>query len=134
MQNCLNLKPFKWNWKTSIYFISSAIHKMCLFLSDLNWPWYFLQCKCVPLWYSWFRSWLSQKVCNRAFQSVVFNSGQKMALRVFYFIRALTKALTYYYINRSQRHLLTAVEKNWLEGPIIKSLWNWNALPVKWIS
>ena len=32
---------------------------------------------------------------NRAFQSVVFNSGQKMALRAFYFIRALTKALTY---------------------------------------
>ena len=37
--------------------------------------------------------------CNnsyRAFQLVVFNSGQKMALRAFYFIRTLTKALTYY--------------------------------------
>ena len=40
-----------------------------------------------------------------------------MALRAFYFIRALTKALTYYYINRSQRHLLAAIENNWLEGP-----------------
>ena len=28
---------------------------------------------------------------NRAFQSAVFNSGQKMALRAFYFVRALTK-------------------------------------------
>ena len=43
---------------------------------------------------------------------VVFNSGQKMALRAFYFIRALTKALTYYYINRSQRHLLAGIENN----------------------
>ena len=49
---------------------------------------------------------------NRAFQSAVFNSGQKMALRAFYFIRALTKALTYYYINQSQRHLLAAIENN----------------------
>ena len=32
---------------------------------------------------------------TRVFQSVV-NSGQKMALRALYFIRALTKALTYY--------------------------------------
>ena len=47
---------------------------------------------------------------NRAFQSVVFNSGQKMALRVFYFIRTLAKALTYYYTNRSQWHLLVAIE------------------------
>ena len=47
----------------------------------------------------------------RAFQLVVFNSGQKMALRAFYSIRALTKALTYYYIKRSQRHLLAAIEK-----------------------
>ena len=53
-----------------------------------------------------------QDQMNRAFQSVVFNSGQKMALRVFYFTRALTKALTYYYINRSQRHLLAAIENN----------------------
>ena len=36
-------------------------------------------------------------IVNRAFQLVVFNSGQKMALRAFYFIRALIKALTYYY-------------------------------------
>ena len=49
---------------------------------------------------------------------VVFNSGQKIALRAFYFIRALTKALTYYYINRSQRHLLAAIENNWFGVPI----------------
>ena len=55
---------------------------------------------------------------NRASQSVVSNIGQKMALRAFYHIRALTKALTYYYINRSQRHLLVAIEKNRLGGPI----------------
>ena len=54
----------------------------------------------------------------RAFQSVVFISGQKMALRAFYSIRALTKALTYYYINCSQRHLLAAIENNWLGVPI----------------
>ena len=47
--------------------------------------------------------------------SVVFNSGQKMALRAFYFIRALT----YYYIRRSQRHLLAAIENNWFGVPII---------------
>ena len=41
-----------------------------------------------------------------------------MALRAFYFIRALTKALTSYYINRSQRHLLAAIENNWMEGPL----------------
>ena len=40
-----------------------------------------------------------------------------MALRAFYFIRALTKALTFYYINRSQRHLLATIENNRLEGP-----------------
>ena len=55
---------------------------------------------------------------NKASQSVVFNSGQKMALRAFYFIWALTKALTYYYINRSQRHLLVAIENNRFGGPI----------------
>ena len=52
--------------------------------------------------------------------SIVLNSGQKMALRAFYFIRALTKALTYNYINRSQRHLLAAIENNWFGVPIIK--------------
>ena len=52
--------------------------------------------------------------CNRAFQSAVWNSGQKMALRAFYFIRALT----YYYINRSQRYLLVAIENNSFGGPI----------------
>ena len=41
-----------------------------------------------------------------------------MALRAFYFIRTLTKALTYYYINRSQRHLLVAIENNRFGGPI----------------
>ena len=56
-------------------------------------------------------------IFNRAFQSVVvFSSGQKMALRAFYFIRAQTKALKYYYINRSQRHLLAAFENTWLGG------------------
>ena len=54
----------------------------------------------------------------RASQSVVFISSQKMALRAFYFIRTLTKALAYYYINRSQRHLLATVENNRLGGPI----------------
>ena len=56
---------------------------------------------------------------NRAFQSVVFNSGQQMVLRAFYIIRALTIALAYYYINRSKRHLSAAIENNCLEGPII---------------
>ena len=41
-----------------------------------------------------------------------------MALRAFYFIRALTKALIYHYINRSQRHLLAAIENNWFGVPI----------------
>ena len=34
---------------------------------------------------------------------------------VFYFI-TLTETLTYYYIKRSQRHLLAAIEKNDLEA------------------
>ena len=55
---------------------------------------------------------------NRASQSVVFNSGQEMALRAFYFIRTLTKALTYYYINRSQRPLLSAIENYRFGSPI----------------
>ena len=63
---------------------------------------------------------------NRASQSVVFNTGQKMALRAFYFIRTLTKALTYYYINRSQRHLLVAIENNRFRGRIV-----WRAMLVK---
>ena len=41
-----------------------------------------------------------------------------MALRTFYFIRTLTKALTYYYINHSQRYLLFAIENNQFGGPI----------------
>jgi len=61
---------------------------------------------------------ITAALINRAFQSLVFNSGQKMALRAFYFIRALTKALTYYYINRSQRHLLVAIENNRFGSPI----------------
>ena len=56
---------------------------------------------------------------NSDFESVVFNSGKKMALRAFYFIRALTKALTYYYISRYQRHLLDAIENNWFGVPIL---------------
>ena len=56
--------------------------------------------------------------CNRASQSVVFNTSQKMALRAFYLIRILTKSLTYYYINRSQRHLFVAIENNGSGGPI----------------
>ena len=55
---------------------------------------------------------------NRAFQLVVFNRGQKMALRAFYFIRALIKALTYYYIKRSQRHLLAATKNTKLRVAI----------------
>ena len=57
---------------------------------------------------------------KRVSESVVFNSGQKMALRAFYFLRALTKALTYYYINRSQRHLLVTIENNWFGVKCIK--------------
>ena len=60
----------------------------------------------------YFGEFLYRQDKNRAFQSVVFNSGQQMALREIYFIRALTKALTYYYINRSQRHLLAVIENN----------------------
>ena len=54
---------------------------------------------------------MSLGICliNRASQSVVFNTGQKMALRAFYFIRTLTKALTYYYI---KRYLLVAIENS----------------------
>ena len=55
---------------------------------------------------------------NRASQWNVFNNGQKMALRAFYFIRTLTKALTYYYIKCSQRHLLAAFEDKRLFSPI----------------
>ena len=51
-------------------------------------------------------------VANRDFESGVFNSSQKMALRTFYFVRAPIKALAYYYINCSQRHLLAAIENN----------------------
>ena len=45
------------------------------------------------------------KLLIRAFQSVSFKSGQKMALKAFYFITTLTK-----YIKRSQRHLLAAIK------------------------
>ena len=65
-------------------------------------------------------------ILNRAFWSVVFYSSQKMVLRRFYFIRALTKALTNYYINRSQRHLLAAIKNNLLEGPIPCNVDLWN--------
>ena len=54
-------------------------------------------------------------------ESVVFNSGQKMAVRAFNLIRALTKALTCYYIKRFQCHLLAAIENNRLGGPIDQS-------------
>ena len=54
---------------------------------------------------------------NRAFQSVLFNSGQKMALRSFYF-KITETALTYSYTNRSQRHLLTANQNKQFRGPI----------------
>ena len=46
-----------------------------------------------------------------------FHNGQKMALRAFYII----KALTFNYINRSQRHLLVAIENNRFGGPIWKN-------------
>ena len=55
---------------------------------------------------------------DRALQSVVFNSNQKMALRAFYFIRTPTKALIYDYIKRSQCHIFTPIENNGLEDPI----------------
>ena len=51
------------------------------------------------------RPWTFDNSTNGDSESVVFTSGQKMALRAFYFIRALT----YYYISRSQRHLLAAL-------------------------
>ena len=57
---------------------------------------------------------------DRAFRSVVFNCGQKMALRAFYFIRTLTKALTYYYIKRSEHRLLAALKNELFEGPLLK--------------
>ena len=57
---------------------------------------------------------------NMAFQSVVFNSGHKMALRAFYFIITLTK---YYCMNRTQRHLLAPIANNWLEGPTKQVMW-----------
>ena len=44
---------------------------------------------------------------NKRNQSFVFNSGQKMALRTFYFINVLW---AYYYIRCSQRHLLATFE------------------------
>ena len=53
----------------------------------------------------------------RASQSVVFNTGQKMALRAFHFIRTLTKALTYYFINRTVR--------NAIKWGSVKSISNW---------
>ena len=68
------------------------------------------KCSCDDGFYS--EDCSSNVFKNRDSESVVFNSGQKMALRAFYFIRALTKALTYYYISRSQRHLLAAIENN----------------------
>ena len=49
--------------------------------------------------------------CNRLFSIV----AKKMVLRAFYFIRALT----YYYINRFQRHLLPAIDNNWFGVPIV---------------
>ena len=55
---------------------------------------------------------------NWAFQSIVFNSDRNIVLRRFYFIIALTNALTHYWIYCSQRHLLASIENNWLEGPI----------------
>ena len=61
---------------------------------------------------------LKNQCTNRDSESVVFKCGQKMALRAFYFIRALTKALTYYYIIRFKRHLLVAIENNRFAGLI----------------
>ena len=51
---------------------------------------------------------LKMLIILRAFQSAIFNSCQKRALRALYFIRTLA----YYYINRSLRHLLVAIENN----------------------
>ena len=55
--------------------------------------------------------------CNRAFQSIVYNSDQKMVLRAIYFIRAYS-AITYYFKTRSQRHLLAASVKKLIERPV----------------
>ena len=52
--------------------------------------------------------WEFIKSVYRAFQVVVFDSGQKMAL----------KSLTYYCINRSHRHILAVIENNWFRVPI----------------
>ena len=46
-------------------------------------------------------------------ESVVFNSGQNMAVRALFLI----KLLTCYYIKRSQLHLLAAIENNWFGVP-----------------
>ena len=51
---------------------------------------------------------------NRAFQSVVFNIGQKLALRAVYIVICLSS----FEVKCSQRHLSAAIEDNRLQGPI----------------
>ena len=60
-----------------------------------------------------YRSTFSYNKCS---QSIVFNCGQKMALKAFYFITMYL--WTYCYTKRSQRYLLGARENNWLDNPI----------------
>ena len=66
---------------------------------------------------------------HRGSQYIVFNSGQKMELRAFYFTMTLTLTLTYYYMTRSQRHVLTAIENNRLDGLIDRA-----CIPYCWLA
>ena len=56
---------------------------------------------------------------NRDSESVVFNSGQKMALRAVYIVICQSFCQSFYEVKRSQRHLLAAIENNRLEDPIL---------------
>ena len=55
---------------------------------------------------------------NRGFQSFVFNSGQKMALRAFYFINFLCPYVDILLHKAILAPSLVAIENNWLEAPI----------------
>ena len=57
-------------------------------------------------------------VLNRASESVVFNSGQKRALRAVNVVICQSFCQSSCEVKRSQRHLLTAIENNQLGGPI----------------
>ena len=51
-------------------------------------------------------------ITNRASESVVFNSDQKMALRAVYVVICLSFSKSSYEVKRSQRHLLAGIENN----------------------